>query len=77
MDQPRKRVHITASCTRNADNSRDSSMRPHIRIVQQLPRTISDTERGVDAEQKDMQLKDLISYLERSGRAVRLLTRFR
>jgi hypothetical protein len=77
VDQPRKRVRTTASRTRNADNSRDSSIRPHTRIVQQLPRTISDTERGVDAEQKDMQLKDLISYSERSGRAVRLPTRFR
>jgi hypothetical protein len=77
INQPQKRVRTTVSRTRNADNSRDSSIRPHTGIVQQLPRTISDTERGVNAEQKDMQLKDLISYSERSGRAVRLPTRFR
>jgi hypothetical protein len=41
---------MTASRTRNADNSRDSSIRPHTRIVQQLPYTISDIERGVDAK---------------------------
>jgi hypothetical protein len=50
IDQPRKRVRTTASYRRNADNSRDSSMRPHTRIVQQLPYMISDTERGVDVK---------------------------
>jgi hypothetical protein len=50
IDQLRKRVRITASYTRNADNSCDSSIRPYTRIVQQLPYTISDTERGVNAE---------------------------
>ena len=44
MDQPRERVHKTASCVGNVSNSHDSSMEPNTRIVKQSTRTILDTE---------------------------------
>ena len=62
---------------RNADNLRTSSIRSNTRIVQQSARTISDSEREIDAVYKDMQLEELVSYSGHSGRAIRLPMRFR
>ena len=76
-DQPRKRVRITVSLTRNAGDSRDSSVIPNTRMVKQSTRTILDTERSSEVIHQDTQSEELISHSERSRRAVRLLTRFR
>ena len=75
--QPRERVHKTASCVGNASNSHDSSIRPNTRIVKQSTRTILDTETISKVVHQDTQSEEVILHSERSGRAVRLLTRFR
>jgi DDE superfamily endonuclease len=77
VDQPQKRVRTSASRMRNVGNSRASSIGPNTRTVQQSTRTISNIERSFDAVFEDVQSEDPISRSERSGRAIRLPTRFR
>jgi hypothetical protein len=77
VDQPRERVPITASCVGNTSNSHDSSMEPNTRMVKQSTRIILDTERISEVVHQDTQSEELILHSERSGRAVRLPTRFR
>lgn len=77
VDQPRKRVCTTASRTRSEGNSRASSMEPNTRMIKQSGRTISDTERSFEVVREDMQSEDPISHSGRSGREIRLPTRFR
>ena len=75
--QPRERVHKTASYVGNVSNSHDSSMEPNTRIVKQPARAILDTETISEVVHQDAQSEELILHSERSGRAVRLPTRFR
>jgi hypothetical protein len=77
VDQPRERVHKTASCVGDASNSPDSSMESNTRLVKQSNRIILDTERGSEGVGREFQSEELISHSERSGRAVQLPTRFR
>jgi hypothetical protein len=77
VNQPRERVHKTVSCVGNASNSHDSSMEPNTRIVKQSTRTILNTETISEDVHQDAQSEELILHSERSGRAVRLPTRFR
>jgi hypothetical protein len=77
IDQARKRVRISTSCTRNAGNSQVSSIRVDTRIVQQATHTISNTEEAFHGVQEGVRSKDPISQFGRSGRAIQLPTRFR
>ena len=70
-------MRLTVSLTHNAGNSHDSSMEPNTGVTKQSTRTTSDTERGSEGVGREFQLEELISHSERSGRAVRLPTRFR
>ena len=77
VDQPRKRVHMITSHMCNAEDSHTSSIGPNTKTVKQSSRTISDTERSFDVIGQDKQLEDPILHSGRSGRAIRLPTRFR
>jgi hypothetical protein len=61
----------------NVEDSHTSSIGPNTKTVKQSSRTISDTERSFDVIGQDIQLEDPILHSGRSGRALRLLTRFR
>jgi hypothetical protein len=52
-------------------------MEPNTRIAKQSTGTILDTERISEVVYQDTQSEELILHSERSGRAVRLPTRFR
>jgi hypothetical protein len=77
VDQPRKRVRTTAPRTRDAGDSHTTSMGLNTGVVQQSSRTISNTERGSAAIDQGIQSEELVSHFGRSGRAIRLPTRFR
>ena len=77
VDQSRKRARTDASRTRSVASSRASSVKSNTRIVQRPARTVSDRERSSSTEGKDVLSEDPISHSERSGRAIRLPTRFR
>ena len=52
-------------------------MEPNTRIVKQSTRIILDTETISEVVYQDVQSEELILHSERSGRALRLPTRFR
>jgi hypothetical protein len=68
---------MNASRMQNAGNSHASSIKSNTRTVQQSTRTISADKESSNVVRREMRLGGPISYLERSGRAIRLLTRFR
>jgi hypothetical protein len=75
--QPQKRVRTTVSLTRNADDSRASSIKVSTRMRRQATGIISNTETAFHGIQEGVQSEGLISQFGRPGRAVRLPTRFR
>jgi hypothetical protein len=77
VEQPQKRPRTNASRVRNADNSRASSIKPNTRVAKQSTRTISGTEKEVEGRDKEFQSEEQFSHSGRSGRSVRLPTRFR
>jgi hypothetical protein len=77
VDRPQKRVRVNASRTQNAGESSASSIRPATRIAQQSTCTTPESEAGSVGENREVQLEEVISHSGRSGRAVRLPTRFR
>jgi ABC-type uncharacterized transport system involved in gliding motility auxiliary subunit len=70
-------MRITASRTRTAVNSHASSTVLSTRVLKQSTCTISNAEIATNVVNQDVQLESLISQFRRSGRAIRLLTRFR
>jgi hypothetical protein len=77
VDQPRKRVRTNASRTRNLGNSRASSIGVITEIAQQATRTISSFETASSSFYEGMQSDGQLSQFGRSGRTIRLPTRFR
>ena len=77
VDHPRKRVRTTTSRRRNADSTRDSNIGLNTGSVQHSTRAILDQLENASAVRQADHSEDLFSYSGRSGRAVRLPTRFR
>jgi hypothetical protein len=77
VDQPQKRVRTTASRIRTAVNSRGSSIGPSTRVLKQSIRTIANAKTAANVVNQGVQIEHPISQFGRSGRAVRLPTRFR
>ncbi len=77
VDQPQKRPCTNASRIRSTGNSRASSIQVDTRVAQQSIRTISQSENRSEGVQQEIEVDGQISHSGRSGRAVRLPTRFR
>ena len=77
VDRPRKRMRTSASRTPNTSDSRASSIGPSTRVPKKSTRTISNAEIPTNVVNHGVQSEGLISQVGRSGRAVRLPTRFR
>ena len=77
VDRPQKRARITTSRIRNAGATPKSTTGPHSRIVQSSARTISSTAESSSNVRVVEQSEGPILHSERSGRAVRLPTRFK
>ena len=77
VDQPQKRVRTNTSPIRNAGNSRASSTNVNTGMAQRVTRMISNKEEAFHDVQEGPQSEDPISQFGRSGRAIRLPTRFR
>jgi hypothetical protein len=67
----------TAFYTQIAVNPHASSTVSSIKVLKQSTYTISNAEIATNVVNQDVQLESLISQFGRSGRAIRLLTRFR
>jgi hypothetical protein len=77
VDQPQKRVRLTVSLTRDAGNSRASSIGLNTRVPKQSTYMILNTQTALNDVHKGVQSEDPVSQFGRSGRAIRLPTRFR
>ena len=77
VDQPQKRVRLCASSTRNAGSSRVSSARAGNRTPQHNTQAVLGVERAFNDLDEGTQSEEAISHIVRSGRAIRLPTRFR
>ena len=77
VEQPRKRVRTNASRVRSAATSHVSSIELDTRTVQDSARTISRTDLNRSGYNTPDLSEGLILTSQRSGRAVRLPTRFR
>ena len=77
VDRPQKRARMTASRIRNAGAAPRSTTGSISRVVQPSARTISSPAESSSNVRVAEQLKGPILHSERSGRAVRLPTRFR
>jgi hypothetical protein len=77
VDRPQKTVRISTSRTRNAGDSRDSSIGRSNRTAQKTPCTASNIEAASSDIHHGLQSEKTISQFGRSGRAIRLPTRFR
>ena len=77
MDRPQKRVRTAASRVRSAASSRASSIVRDTRVGQSLSRSISRSELARSEQGTPELSEDQISVSQRSGRTVRLPTRFR
>jgi hypothetical protein len=76
-DRPQKRVRTSASRVRHARNSCASSTILGTRTVQRAPRTMYTVETTSSDSGEGRESEDAISQFGRSGRAIRLPTRFR
>jgi hypothetical protein len=77
VDQPRKTVRTNASRRRTADGSHASSTDPDYEMVEHSATIISEEEELSNVVRRAGNLQVSISHSGRSGRAVRLPTRFR
>ena len=77
VDQPQKRVRMSVSLTRNAGDSHASSIRLNTRVLKQSTYIISNAKTALNDIHEGVQSEDPISQFGRSGRAIRLPTRFR
>jgi hypothetical protein len=77
VDQPQKRVRMTVSLTRNAGDSHASSIGLNTRVPKQSTCMISNAKKALNDIHEGVQSEDPISQFGRSGRAIRLPTRFK
>jgi hypothetical protein len=77
VDQPQKRVRLTVSLTRDAGNLHASSIGLNTRVPKQSTCMTTNTQTVLSDAHKGVQSEDPISQFGRSGRAIRLPTRFR
>ena len=77
VDQPQKRVRLTVSLTREAGNLRASSIGLNTRVLKQSTCMTTNAQTSLNDVHKGIQSEDPISQFGRSGRAIRLPTRFR
>ena len=76
-DRPQKRVRTNASRTRTAPNSRPASSKLDTAIAEHSATPISEEGEAPSVVQKGRKLEVPISQFGRSGRTIRLPTRFR
>jgi DDE superfamily endonuclease/Tc5 transposase DNA-binding domain len=77
VDQPQKRARTTAFRMRYASNSRVSSTKSDSAMTQRTTDRISQAREGLGVVDEAMKVDGPISHSERSGRTIRLPTRFR